>query len=68
MIAVILCVMFGLSGCGGEGPESLLETAQFEEKQNNHTHARQLYRQIIESYPDSPVAGLAKKRLSALEE
>jgi TolA-binding protein len=38
-----------------------------EEKQNNKPHATQLYRQIVEEYPDAPYADQAKTRLAELE-
>jgi len=56
-----------LVGCGGESPNSLFETAQFEEKQTNFTHAKELYRQIIHDHPDSEWARRAKERFEALE-
>ncbi len=65
IIALLLGIVLG--ACGGEGPESLYGTAQFEETQTNFEHARQLYNQIIENYPDSEVAQKAKGRLEVLE-
>ena len=69
--ATILLVMVGLLftltiGCGGESPESLYDTAQFEEKQMNKAHATQLYEQIIREHPDSEWAEKAKVRLEEL--
>lgn len=55
-----------LAGCG-DGAKELFDTAQFEEKQFNKPHATQLYRRIIEKYPNSPYAGQAKARLAELE-
>ena len=55
-----------LSACGG-GAKEMLETAQFEELQRNTTHARELYREILEKHPDSPEAAKAKERLQALD-
>ncbi|MCH8040757.1 MAG: hypothetical protein IH977_10500 [Nitrospinae bacterium] len=65
IIALLLGIVLG--ACGGEGPESLYDTAQFEEKQTNFEHARQLYNQIIENYPDSEFAQKAQGRLERLE-
>ena len=59
-----LCLIVG---CGGESPESLFETAQFEERQMNVAHARQLYQRIILEHPDSEWAEKAKERLEQLE-
>lgn len=69
--AIIFVVMVGLAipiigGCGGESPESLYDTAQFEERQMNTAHAQQLYEQIIREHPDSEWAKKADERLAAL--
>lgn len=55
-----------LAGCGDRAKE-LLDTAQFEERQFNAPHAQQLYREIIDKYPDSPYAAQARERLAAME-
>lgn len=53
-----------LLGCSSDKKAiELLETARFEEKQNNRDHAIQLYKEIIQKYPDSSVAATAKTRL-----
>ncbi len=63
-----LCLfLLGVIGCGDD-PKQMFETAQFEELQNNHSHARELYEQIIEADPGSDVAKKAKGRLAALQE
>ena len=54
-----------LVGCG-EDPTQLLETARFEEQQNNLLHAQELYEQIIRDHPDSPQAQTAKERMAEL--
>ena len=64
IIALLLGIVLG--ACGGEGPESLYGTAQFEEKQMNKAHATQLYEQIIREHPDSEWAEKAKVRLEEL--
>ena len=56
----------GMSGCG-EDPKQLYDTAQFEEKQNNQAHARELYERVIQASPDSEWAQKAKARMEALE-
>ena len=69
VVLVILGVLFFLIvGCGGESPESLFETAQFEERQTNIAHARQLYQRIILEHPGSEWAKKAKARLEQLEQ
>lgn len=60
-----LCCALALAGCG-DRPRELFETAQFEERQFNADHASQLYREILEKYPDSPYAAQARERLAAL--
>lgn len=62
-IAVLL-----LSGaaCGPDQASQMLETAQFEERQTNLTHAKELYEDILRRYPDSPAAKTAGARLAAL--
>ena len=64
---VVALFFFLLVGCGGESPDSLFETAQFEEKQTNFAHAKELYHQIIRDHPDSELAKKAKERFEALE-
>ncbi|MEC4679229.1 MAG: tetratricopeptide repeat protein [Nitrospirota bacterium] len=66
LIVGLLCVL--MVGCGGESPESLFGTAQFEEKQTNFTHAKELYQQIIREHPDSEWAKKAKERFKALQD
>ena len=68
-INFVMVVLFFvlLVGCGGESPDSLFETAQFEEKQTNFAHAKELYHKIIRDHPDSELAKKAKKRFEALE-
>ena len=60
------CLFLLLVGCGDKAKD-LYDTAQFEEKQFNKPHATQLYRQIIEEFPNSPYANQAKSRLAELE-
>jgi len=61
-------VLLGLlGGCAGDKSKELFETAQFEEKQNNREHAKQLYQEIVAKYPKSPVAKQAEERLKKLD-
>ncbi len=66
---LILCMLIalGLSGCTGNKASELFETARFEELQNNKEHARKLYTEIIQKYPDSDFAKKAGERLLELE-
>ena len=61
-ILVSLLLALGAAACGNEAKE-MFDTAEFEELQNNKEHARQLYRRIIERYPDSQFARKAQSRL-----
>ncbi len=62
---ITLTVMF--SACSGKKAEEIYETAQFEELQKNTVHAKQLYQEITEKYPDTEYAVKASERLKALE-
>ena len=66
VVVLVGVVVLGLGGCG-EDPKQLFETAQFEEKQNNPAHARELYERVIQASPDSEWAQKAKERMEALE-
>jgi TolA-binding protein len=54
------------TGCSGDKGKELFDTAQFEEKQHNPDHARQLYEELVKKYPDSPLAQKARERLTAI--
>lgn len=56
-----------LAACSVDKSKELFDTAQFEEKQNNREHARQLYQEIVTKYPKSPLAQQAAERLTTLE-
>ena len=64
--AFALCLFFGFAGCG-ESPKEMFETAQFEELQNNQSHARELYQRIIQTHPDNDFAKKAALRLAKLK-
>jgi TolA-binding protein len=64
--AALLAAVLALAACGSGGAEALLETAKLEEIQNNPTHARALYEEIVRRYPGSPEAKTADERLRAL--
>ena len=55
-----------LTACTGDQGAQQLETAQFEEKQNNMEHALKLYEEVVSKYPDSPNAKIAQERLNVL--
>jgi outer membrane protein assembly factor BamD (BamD/ComL family) len=62
-----LCCIFLLS-CSGDKAKELLETAQFEERQMNLPHAKQLYEDVIRLYPTSKEAATAQTRLATLKQ
>ena len=70
----VLLVIAGIliSTCSGEKKAAdMYEIAAFEELQTNTSHARQLYQEIIEKYPDTETALKARQaleRLSAISE
>ena len=57
--------LVALLGCGS-GAKELLDTARLEEVQNNPTHARELYEELLRRYPDSPEARIAGERVRTL--
>ncbi|MGH7899218.1 MAG: tetratricopeptide repeat protein [Candidatus Binatia bacterium] len=61
-----LILLASLAGCTRDGAAELMETAKFEELQQNVPHARELYQRIVTDYPDSPEAKVARERLAAL--
>jgi outer membrane protein assembly factor BamD (BamD/ComL family) len=66
LLVLMLCAL-GFSGCAGDKGKELFETAQFEEKQHNLEHAKQLYGEIAQKYPGSDYARKAEERLAALK-
>ena len=70
LFRTILCAILLASGVFAAGctekSKELFETAQLEELQNNPEHARRLYREIIQDYPDSEYADRARERMSEL--
>ena len=66
MLCALCCVV--LLSCSGDKAKELLETAQFEERQMNFPHAKQLYEDVIRLYPTSKEATTAQARLAALKQ
>jgi TolA-binding protein len=64
--AVVFCAV--LVACSGDKPKELLETAEFEERQHNVAHAKQLYEELVRVYPDSKQAETARTRLVSLNQ
>ena len=66
-LTVILCAcVLAVAACSGDKPKELLETAEFEERQMNLPHARQLYEDVIRLYPNSKEAESARAHLASL--
>ena len=55
-----------VTACSGDKAKDLLETAEFEERQMNLPHAKQLYEEVIRLYPSSKEADTARARLTRL--
>ena len=67
ILSLMILFSVSVSGCSGDKAKDLMDTALLEEKQHNPDHARQLYQEIIQKYPDSAFAKDAQKRLSDLK-
>ena len=65
-LSATVTLLLLLSSCSGDKAKELLETAQFEERQMNVPHAKQLYEEVIRLYPSSPQAQTARERLAKL--
>jgi outer membrane protein assembly factor BamD (BamD/ComL family) len=65
-VTILLALL--AAACGDNGGKDLFETAQFEEKQNNVLHAKELYQDILAKYPQSEYARKAEARLQRLNE
>jgi TolA-binding protein len=63
LAALLLTSLFG---CSDKDAEELYRTAQFEERQNNVQHAKELYQEITTKYPSSGYAKDAQARLTIL--
>jgi hypothetical protein len=66
MLCALCCLPF--VSCSGDKAKEMLETAQFEERQMNLPHAKQLYEDIVRLYPTSKEADTARTRLAALNQ
>ncbi|HIA03361.1 MAG TPA: tol-pal system protein YbgF [Myxococcales bacterium] len=51
---------------GNKAPDAMLKVGLSHQQLKNNSQARQVLRQVMEIYPDSPVAGLADARLKQL--
>ena len=67
LILVMSLCSAALAGCSGEKGKELYETAQFEEKQHNVEHARQLYDELVKKYPGAEYALKGAERLQVIK-
>jgi outer membrane protein assembly factor BamD (BamD/ComL family) len=67
ILASILLLSLGGTGCTADGAQQLFESAQLEERQNNPAHAKELYQEILTKYPQSEYARKAQERLRELD-
>jgi len=67
VLLLVAATVMALAACAAEKGKEQFDTAQFEEKQNNREHAIKLYEEIVQKYPDSPIAAKAKERLASLK-
>ena len=68
LTCTIAVLLLSGSACGQDQASQMLETAQFEERQTNKAHAKELYEDIIRHYPESPAAKTARTRLAELKD
>lgn len=67
-IIMTVLLMTVTVGCSDTGAQELYMTAQFEERQNNLQHAKDLYQEITTKYPTSSYAKEAYARLTILNQ
>ena len=63
---VLLLILTG-AACSSDSAQAVFESAQFEERQNNTAHAKELYQEILTKYPKSEYASKAEERLRELQ-
>ena len=68
IMILFLAMLAGGCSSGEKKAAELLETAGFEEKQNNLEHATKLYDEILKKYPSSPAAQEAAARMTELKQ
>lgn len=66
LLTVLLALMPLACTSSDRAARDSFDLAQFEERQGNMDHARQLYQEILSRYPRSEWAQKAKGRLEAL--
>lgn len=66
-IFIVFMLFITVAGCSNDQGSQQLETARFEEKQNNREHAIKLYEEVVKKHPGTPNAKAAEERLNALK-
>ena len=66
-LVLLTLLLLTTAACNADKGSQQLETARFEEKQNNLEHAIKLYEEVISKYPGSANAKTAQERLNALK-
>ncbi len=68
-IVLVLTILLAITsfGCSSSALGDLFDIAKLEELQENHEHAKELYQQIIEKYPESEYAKQSKERLTKMK-
>ena len=67
LLTVLLALMPLACTSSDRAARDSFDLAQFEERQGNMDHARQLYQEILRRYPQSEWAQKANGRLDALQ-
>lgn len=67
LVGVILVLAPMACTSAERAAQDTYELGQFEEKQGNTDHARQLYQEIVTKHPDTSWADKARTRLSELQ-
>ena len=67
VLPVVLLLLIFTGACSSDNAQALFESAQLEERQNNPTHAKELYQEILSKYPKSEYASRAEERLRELD-
>ena len=65
---LVLCALcLTLLSCSDQKAKELFETAAFEEAQSNPAHAKQLYQELVNLYPTTKEAEIARSRIADLD-
>ena len=62
ILIMMMTLIMAFSACSEKKAREMYETAEFEELQKNFVHARKLYQEIIEKYPNTEYSRKASSR------